>query len=93
VHDRGFSKPNAIETEDGGYEQLISNGERFKPAFAERDKKQTMLDLRGISTNWFENQFCPSTRLSRLRAQRGLNSRRPTLDFFLALTKPRQSNG
>jgi hypothetical protein len=25
---------------DGGHEQLISNGERFKPAFAERDKKQ-----------------------------------------------------
>jgi hypothetical protein len=33
---------------DGGYEQLISNGVRFKPAFAERDKKQTMIDLRGI---------------------------------------------
>ncbi len=26
----GFSKPNAIETGDGGHEQLISNGERFK---------------------------------------------------------------
>jgi hypothetical protein len=25
-----------------GQEQLISNGGRFKPAFAERDKKQTM---------------------------------------------------
>ncbi len=25
-----------------GHEQLISNGARFKPAFAERDKKQTM---------------------------------------------------
>jgi hypothetical protein len=23
-----------------------------------------MINLRGISTNWFENQFCPSTRLS-----------------------------
>jgi hypothetical protein len=30
---------------------LISNGGRFKPAFAKRDKKQTMIDLRGISTN------------------------------------------
>jgi hypothetical protein len=30
---------------DGGDEQLISNGERFKQAFAERDKK---IDLRGI---------------------------------------------
>ncbi len=34
-------------------------------AFAKRDKKQTMNDLRGISTNWFKNQFCPhSIRLS-----------------------------
>jgi hypothetical protein len=40
----------------------------FKLAFAERDKKQTMIDLRGISINWFENQLCPSIRLSRLRA-------------------------
>jgi hypothetical protein len=36
-----------------------------KPAFAERDKKQTMIDLRGISTNWFKS---PSTRFSRLQA-------------------------
>jgi hypothetical protein len=27
--------------------------ERFKPAVAEREKKQTMMDLRGISINWF----------------------------------------
>ncbi len=27
---------------DGGHEQLISNGGRFKPVFAQRDKKQTM---------------------------------------------------
>jgi hypothetical protein len=52
---------------DDGYEQLISNGGRFKTAFAERDKKQSMTDLRGIPTNWFKNQFCPSTKLSRLR--------------------------
>jgi hypothetical protein len=38
---------------------LISNGERFKPAFAERNKKQTMKDLRGISRNRFNNQLCP----------------------------------
>jgi hypothetical protein len=78
----GFSKPNAIETEDGGHEQLISNGGRFKPAFSERDKKQTIIDLRGISTNWFKNQLCPSTRLSRLRAHRGLDTRRPTLVIY-----------
>ena len=55
----------------GGHEQTadLSNGERFKPAVAERDKKQTMIDLRGISTNWFKNQLCPSKRLSRLWAQ------------------------
>jgi hypothetical protein len=28
-----------------GQEQLISNGGRFKPAFAERDKKQPMINL------------------------------------------------
>jgi hypothetical protein len=38
-------------TGDGGREQLISNAGRFKPAFVERDKKQTMTDLRGISTD------------------------------------------
>ncbi len=42
---------------DGGHEQLISNGGRFKPAFAKRDKKQTMIDLKGISTNWFKIQL------------------------------------
>ncbi len=42
----------------GGHEQLIS---KSVPAFAKRDKKQTMIDLRGISTNWFKNQLCPST--------------------------------
>ncbi len=39
---------------DGGHEQLISSGGRFNRAFAKRDKKQTMTDLRGISTNWFK---------------------------------------
>jgi hypothetical protein len=43
---------------------MISNGRRFKPAFAKRDKEQKMIDLRGISSNWFKNQFCPSTMLS-----------------------------
>ena len=27
-----------------------------------------MIDLGGVSTNWFKNHFCPSIRLSRLRA-------------------------
>jgi hypothetical protein len=52
-----------LSTTARGHEQLISNGERFKPAFAERDKKQTMINLRGIPTNWFKNQLCPSTRI------------------------------
>ncbi len=30
-------------TRDGGHEQLISNGGRFKPAFAERDKCKPVL--------------------------------------------------
>ncbi len=30
----------------------------------ETDKKQTMIDLRGILSNWFNKQFCPSIRLS-----------------------------
>jgi hypothetical protein len=34
----------------GGHEQLISHGEMFKPAFTKRDRKQTRIDLRGIST-------------------------------------------
>ncbi len=38
-----------------------------EPTFAERDRKHTMIDLRGISTNWFKNQLCPFIRLSRLR--------------------------
>jgi hypothetical protein len=42
----------STETRDGTHEQLISNGESFKSAFAERDKKQKMIDLQGISTNW-----------------------------------------
>jgi hypothetical protein len=49
---------------------LISNGGRFKPAFAEKDQKQTMIDLRGISTNWLKNQLCPSIRLSRLNCKK-----------------------
>jgi hypothetical protein len=39
---------------DGGHKQLISNGGRFKPAFAHRDKKQTRTHFRGISSNGFK---------------------------------------
>ncbi len=47
---------------DCGHDQLISSGGRFEPAFAERDKKQTMIDLRWILTNLIWNQLCPSVR-------------------------------
>jgi hypothetical protein len=40
---------------DGGHEQLISNGAAFKPAFAERDNKQEMIDLRGIMLDFLCN--------------------------------------
>ncbi len=42
---------------DGDFEQVISNGGRFKPASAKRDKKQTMIDLWVITTNWFKTQL------------------------------------
>ncbi len=38
------------KTRDSGHKQLVSNGGRFKLVVAERDKKQTMIDLREIST-------------------------------------------
>jgi len=44
-------------TGDGGHEQLISSGGRFKSAFAKRDKKQTMTDLRGISTTGLKTSY------------------------------------
>jgi hypothetical protein len=34
---------NGRDNRDGGHEQLISNGGRFKPAFAERDKCKPVL--------------------------------------------------
>ncbi len=46
-------------------------------AFAERAKKQTVIDFRRISTNWLKNKLCPSIRLSRLRAVERLHCKRP----------------
>jgi hypothetical protein len=40
-------------------EQLISKGEMFKLAFTLRYKKQTMIDLRGISKNWLKTSYVP----------------------------------
>jgi hypothetical protein len=48
-----FGLRRDLPARDSGHEQLITNIGRFQPAFAERDKKQKMIDLRGISTNWF----------------------------------------
>ncbi len=53
---------------DGGHEQMISNGRKFKPDLLKRDKKQTMIDRRGIPTDWFQNKLCPSMKVSRLWA-------------------------
>jgi hypothetical protein len=50
---------------DGGNKQLISNGGRFKSAVAERDKKQTMIDLREISSNWFKTEILKRSRRRR----------------------------
>jgi hypothetical protein len=66
---------------DYGHEQLISNGERLKPAFAERDKKQKMIDLRGISTNWFKTQLCPTT-IHTKRMERG--AKKVRTDFLFS---------
>ncbi len=46
---------------DGGHEQLISNCERFKPAFAERDIKQTMIHK--VRTYKEYHSVCPSSEL------------------------------
>jgi hypothetical protein len=51
------------------YTADLIHGGRFKPAFAKRDKKQTMIDPQRILSDWFKNQFCPYIRLSRLRSQ------------------------
>jgi hypothetical protein len=51
------------ENWDGGHEQLILNGGRFKPGFLPKEIR---------SRQWlisFKNQLYPSIRLSRLRAQ------------------------
>jgi hypothetical protein len=39
------------------------------PAFAQRLRQRQIFEE--PSSNWFKNQFCPSIRLSRLRAQIG----------------------
>ncbi len=48
----GAVRHDSNSIRDCGHEQLISKGGRFKTTFAERDKKQTMMNLRGISRNW-----------------------------------------
>jgi hypothetical protein len=60
---------SAVECQhlSGGHDQLISNGRRFKPAFAGRDTKQTMMDILRTSTLVLKPiTVCPSIRLSRL---------------------------
>jgi hypothetical protein len=49
-----FLQNSEFDNRAGGHEQLISNRVCFKPAFAYRDKKQTIIDLRGITTDWLK---------------------------------------
>jgi hypothetical protein len=56
---------------------MISNGGGFKSTFAERDKKQTLIDLIGILTNWFKNQLCPSIKLTAGSGDLHLTTRLP----------------
>jgi hypothetical protein len=49
------------ESREVGHKQLISNGGGFKLAFADRDKKHKMIDLRGISSIWNKTQFLNKT--------------------------------
>ncbi len=53
-------KPTDIRA--GGHKKRISNRVPFNPAFAKRYKKQTMIDIREISTNWFKNHLYHSIR-------------------------------
>jgi hypothetical protein len=59
LKDRDDIPISLTETVNDNEQQLMSNGGRLKLAFAGRDKKQKMIDLCGISTNWFKNLKCP----------------------------------
>jgi hypothetical protein len=50
----------------------------LNPAFGERDTKQAMIDLPGISTNWLKTSYI-CTRLSWLRALEEISTH---LDYF-----------
>jgi hypothetical protein len=73
----------------GCHEQMISNS--FKQAFAERDKKLTMIDLRGISTNRFKSQSCPFQDCG-LGLCRGLFVKIITQPLFIAPGKVKRVN-
>ncbi len=47
VNGKSFGRLNR----DGGHEQLISNGGKFKPAFAERDKCKPVLPGLSLARN------------------------------------------
>ncbi len=68
---------------DGGLEQLISNGERFKPAFAERDKKQAMIDLRGTRQTGLQTIYVPH-KVFKIVELTLINIRRP---FFFMIER------
>ncbi len=53
---RGFGD-SIPTTGNEAWHSVYSVSVRFKLSFANREKKQTMIDLRGIQTNWFKNQL------------------------------------
>jgi hypothetical protein len=54
--DKGMEELTLITTETVVITSRSQMVRGLKRLFAERDKKLTMIGLRGISTNWFKNQ-------------------------------------
>jgi hypothetical protein len=65
--DKGMEELILITTETvvmNSWSQMVRG---LKRLFAQRDKKQTMIGLRWIFTNWFKSQLCAPARLSGYR--------------------------
>jgi hypothetical protein len=52
-----MTRSHALTSQRRWHEQLIPNGERSKPAIAERNNEQTMIDLRGISKTGLKTTY------------------------------------
>jgi hypothetical protein len=75
----------------GGHEQLISNSVRFYQAFVNRDKKQKLIDLRGISTNWLPVTVCQGLWAQSAAVASGRASNLATSLFFFQVSDPKNS--